>query len=145
MASLVFENAIKLMAQGLLDWDDAGVTYRAMLLTSGYTPDANDVFVADLSNEVSDASYARVAVGTRSVNLAAGSAVQLIAGTTTFPNLDVVTPKYVAVFKLVTNDADSPVVAVIDTGNVTAANGSDCVIFWGATNPTGIVAQIPFA
>lgn len=91
-------------------------TYRAMLLDSSFVPDADtQEFVADISaDELSGGGYARIALAgkTEVVDPSADTITydcdDLAFGALTAP---AGTAAYVAVFRLVTVDADSPIVA----------------------------------
>ncbi len=139
MASNVQYTAPRYMALGDLDWADGGVTFRAMLLTSSHTQDQTDEFVADVvANEVSDASYSRQAVTGRTVVVNGSNEVDCGASDTPWAGLDVVVPAFVAVYKFVTNDADSTLVAIMELTATPAADGTTYTMQW----PSGVVFKL---
>jgi hypothetical protein len=134
MASNVFTNATKLFGDGDIDW--LSDTIRVMLMTSAYTPDLDaDIFVADIvADELSVGGYARVTLankfstkdnGNNRTDYGADNPVwaALAAGETI---------GWAIVFKLVTNDADSPVIAVLDGTDVPTNGGQVTLRFNGA-------------
>jgi hypothetical protein len=114
---------------GTTPWSTS-VDHRMLLLTSSHTPDPDADFVSDISaNEVSDASYSRVAVASEAIVVDdANNQIELDCGDVTFPTLDNVSPAYSNIF--VYNAADSAAVLKV-TNTLTApptANGGDYVI-----------------
>lgn len=73
MANFVYNRALQAIASGDLDLNAAGTVVRCMLerSTSTYTPDKDHDYVSDLTGfvEISVASYARVTLATKAVNL----------------------------------------------------------------------------
>lgn len=134
MAWTVFNGAKNRILSGGLTWSSD--TVRVMLLTSSYTPNIDtQAFVADIvANEVAGGGYARQslagkAVTTDTTNDRAGAS----ATNPTFTSLTA-TFRYAVLFRLVTNDADSWLIAYEDLGaqSVTAADFT--IDFDGATS-----------
>lgn len=126
MASIVTNLARKLLAQGNIDWDTGGTTYKCALTTSTFAPAQSMTYMTSVTNELTDVSYARVAVTTRAVD----SLGNCTADNAVFPALGgAQTVAYAVVYKFVTGDADSPIVAIcaVTPG---AVNGTDFTIDW---------------
>lgn len=106
----VYTNAKYLAAIDQLEWVDGAVTFRAMLMGTGYTFSAAHIYVSDISaSEVSDASYARVDVTSRSVSLDLGGARALLdAADVTFSSLDNITAGSMVIYKQVGVDDSTP-------------------------------------
>lgn len=117
-------------------------TIRVLALKgTGYTFDPDHDFVTDLtpgSNEVSGGSYARQDLGTKAVNVDdTNDRAEFTAAATTFSAVPAQGGSNVTalvVFKFVTNDTDSPLIAYIDTGTgfPLTPNGSDITVTWNA-------------
>lgn len=133
MASLVTNRGkVILVTNG---W--AGTSYRVALVTASYTPSADHNFVADLTNELSGGNYARQTLASLTVTENdTDDRAQLDAADTVFSSLQLAagTPRYAVVYRNVTNDADSPIIAAIDLGDPpTAPTGADFTVAWDAT------------
>ena len=121
---------------GQIDLDTGDI--RVLLVKSGYTFNADHDYVADLtpaSNEISGTGYVRKALASKTVtvddtnNRAAFDAADLV-----WTGLDTATVGIAAavVYQLVTNDADSPLIAYIDLTPAIAGNGGDFTVAWNA-------------
>ncbi len=96
-------------------------TIKIMLIDSGASPAKTNNFVSALSaNEVAVSGYTGGFGGSGRKTLATWSA--LAAG---------VTIRYALIIKEITNDAASPIIAVIDLTSV-VTNGSDITLHWGS-------------
>jgi len=136
MANMVPYNGLDEWAH----WAD-GTTFKWMLLKSDFTPDFADHYVADISaHEITASGYARQTVDTpvRSVNgtsrIIMYNCASISLGTVAAGQ----TYRWLACFKHVTNDADSPIVGYWDLGSIATAG----VPVQPAVNLTGTVAQI---
>lgn len=145
MADFIYTNATKLLGDGTVDWDAGGHTYTLMLLLAAHVPDRDaDVFVADIvADEISVAGYARVNLTTRTVTVDNANNrsdydadnpvwVTLAAGQTI---------GFAAIFKLVTNDADSPLIALLDPADL-PTNGGQVTLRFNATAGSGTAFRI---
>ncbi|MDX1407034.1 MAG: hypothetical protein R3330_02845 [Saprospiraceae bacterium] len=123
---------------GSLNWTSD--TIKALLVTSSYTFDVTDNFVSDITNELTDGSYARVTLGSKSiVEDDTGNRGVLKAAPADFGSLDNETPGGIIVYKEVTNDADSPLISYENAGFGAAANGLGYVVNWGGVGNDEVV------
>lgn len=103
---------------GSFDWDDGGQTFRCLLTTSSYTPNVDHDFVSDVTNELSGGGYARQDVSGRAVVLDdTNDRVDHDATNVSFTIAG--SPKYAVIYRFVTVDGDSPLIAYYDLGSVT--------------------------
>jgi hypothetical protein len=128
MADALFDKGREGFLDGSIDWDTDSL--RVIALSSGYTWDAADQFVSDLtpgSNEVtrSTANMTTPTV-TSGVADADDHTFYAVAGGSNIYSL--------VVFSWNTTDADSRVIAFIDgaTGLPIATNGGDITVSWDA-------------
>lgn len=123
----VFNRGKFIIADSSLVWTSD--TIRALLVDSTYVYDPDDNFVSDIAGELTDGSYARQTLGTKSVTEDdTGNQAIMLAAPIDFGALDNETPEGLVLFKLVTNDADSPVISFHDAGFGAAANGAGYVV-----------------
>lgn len=126
MAETISNEYKKGLADGDEDWVNGD--YRVLLLTGAVTIDPDHAFVAGVlavNTEASDASYGRVALGSKTnTQDDTNDRANLDAATADFTTLDNETPTAMVVFRQVTNDADSPWVSLHDSGFGAAANGA---------------------
>lgn len=102
---------------GLEQWPDLNDTdYRWLLLDDTYTPTQADQYVADLTGELTDGSYARQTLTGAAITFgtnALGDCVRYDADTPTWAALAGATDvAWVVLAREVTTDADSPLLAV---------------------------------
>ncbi len=137
MGQLVPALSRKLHAQGSIAWDGGG-EFDVMLCSSAYVPSDADTYAATpAAHELTDGSYARVATTGRSVS----SAAECKADNAVFPLLGGSTAvAWAVVIKKVTNDADSPIVAVCAC--VGTPDGADFTVDWDGA---GIVYSLDAA
>lgn len=104
-------------------------TIMALLVDSTYVYDPDDNFVSDISGELTDASYSRQTLANKAVteddtnDLAVATADPVDYGALTNE-----TPEGIVLFKMVTNDADSPLISFSDAGFGATANGAGYVV-----------------
>lgn len=107
----------RLFLNGLTSWPALdNIDFGFLLADSTWTPSASDEWVADVIGELTDPSYSRVLVTgasiTQTTNLF-GACVRYDCDDPTFPALDGITePAWLALFRTVTTDADSPLLGV---------------------------------
>jgi hypothetical protein len=137
MATFVYDNAKKLFMQGDLDW--VNDTFKVLLLgDAGAGTDAGLEFVSEVSGEELDgtgytpgfAGSGRKALASKSVLLSDGKA-QAQADDLTWAAIDAGTAYAAVVYKPVTNDADSLLIAFVDFAD-TVTNGGDFDLNWPA-------------
>ena len=146
MANLIFTNATKIIGDGTIDWDNGAHTYRALLCTSSYTPDVDlDIYVSDIDNELSGGSYARKDLANRAVTKDTGTnASWYEADNLTYTGLtNGQTATQALIYKFVTNDADSPLIAKVDinTGTGVVMTG-DVEIKWNSETTNGRIFTV---
>lgn len=125
MANFVTSFARQLIAKGSIPWDDGGTTYKCALAGAAFVPTGAEQYMDDLSDELTDPSYTRGTVAGRAVS-ATGECTannQVFAGLTSATAV-----AWAVVCKWVTNDADSPIVAICEA--VSACNGTDFTVDW---------------
>jgi hypothetical protein len=141
MPSDVYTNAKVLMASDLLEWLDASVTFRALLVT-GYTYNHVHVHVSDVIGfEVSDPSYERVDVLDRSVVAdVPGDRALLRARNLLYPSLSGVSPDGCIIYKQVGPDdltpSNDPLICYL-TFPATAATGINYLVEF---DPDGVLS-----
>lgn len=139
MANIVYTKFLEQLLNGSLDFDSAGTVVRCLLerSTSTYTPDKDHDFVGDLTGlvEISVASYARVTVTTKAVNIDdTNNRVELDFDDIAFGNLESGQTVLALIFYVQTGGDDStpnndPLICRIDT-----ATGLPAVLGGGAFN-----------
>lgn len=132
MASITTNYLRKQLLTAGIDLESAA-GFKAMLLSTGYTPDKDHDFVNDISaNELSGTGYASGFGGSGRKTLASrtltqddsGDVAYLDCDDITWTAIDAGTIGYIAVVQEVTTDADSPIIAIIDVANVTTDGGN---------------------
>jgi hypothetical protein len=132
MATTVYNRALLLLASGALNWESADI--RVLLVTSSYTPDPDSDFVDSVTGEVSATNYVRKALASKTATLDdASDRVVLDAADVVWTALGTSTPTRAVLFKQITNDADSPLIACVDISPTLAANGTDYTLVWSAS------------
>lgn len=107
MASLVYDNWLKLDGDGTVDWDNGGHTYRLLLVGSLYVPSAAHVFVSEVTDELVGGGYSRKDIINRSIVVdGVNHWADYKADNVTWATLSGMVAGAV-VYKFVTNDADS--------------------------------------
>jgi len=139
--NFLYNGAKRDFANGVHDWDAGGQTYRVLLVGTSYTPDPDHIFVADVvASEVSGAGYVggfagagRKAITGRTVtaNLTLDRA-ELDGGDISLPGLSVGTIKGAIIFRERTSDADSELIAFVDSGFPAISSGADFAIAWNS-------------
>lgn len=104
---------------------------RALVVTDTFTFNKAHQFVSQITGEVSGTGYSRPVLATKSIDLNVGTpdAVEFKADDLAFTAIDVSPDDLVSVviFKQVTNDADSQLLAVVDFPNI-STNGNNITI-----------------
>lgn len=135
----IYNNFKTLLFNGGIDLDNDTIRVALVNNSISYTPDIDaETVVADVldgvvANEFTDASYARKTVAlTVTVDLTDDEAVA-DGSDLVFTALDGDTIQSVLLYKEVTTDADSPVIANITSAEFPlTANGGDVTIQWNA-------------
>jgi len=145
MASLIYTNATKLIGDGTVDWDNGGHTYRVLLVTPTYSIDVDGhVFVSHITNELSGTGYVRKDLANRAVTVDnANNRSDYKADNVTWTAITAAnaTAALAIVFKFVTNDADSPLIAAIDFPD-TIMNGGDFQLKWDGQASNGTLFRL---
>lgn len=105
-------------------------TYQWILVQNAYTPDPDHDYIADLTSEVSVASYSRVAPvsPTRVVNDTTNQMVYDCADPDFGDLEDTQSARWLVLAKTVTNDADSPLICALDFGGTGQQLGLNFVV-----------------
>ena len=127
MASNLYNPGLLKLLDGTIDF--ANDTIKVLLVDTSHTFDKTDEFVSDIvTNEaanVSGSGYERKTLGSKTVLLdAANDRVEYDAANPTYTAIDAGTIAAAIVYKEVTNDSDSPIIAQIDFADL-VTNGSD--------------------
>lgn len=143
MASLIYNLFKQKIADGTIDWDTAVI--RAMLVTSGYTADADHDFVnsGPDANELSGTGYTRKTLTTRTVVLvdASDRAELRCDDSVVWSAINAGTAAAAVLYVQVGGDDTTPgddiLVAYIDSGGFPiVTNGGDLTIDW---NNAGVI------
>lgn len=125
-----YSSVLTLMATGGLDFlaGDAAVA----LCTNAYTPSqTGHATLADITNELTDASYARVLLDGKTATYSSGT-LTLDADDTTFPALVSTNIRYAIFAMLGVSDAASPLIGYWDLGANQNANVNDFKLIYHA-------------
>lgn len=134
----VYNRGKFIIGNSSLDW--ASDTIRTLLVDNTYVYDPDDNFVSDISGEVVDGSYARVTLGNKGVTEDdTNDLASLDADPADYGALTGVTPAGIVVFKVVTNDADSPLISFHSDGFGATANGAGYVVNWEGASDNQVV------
>ena len=141
MSSVIYNAAKKKLCDGTIAFITD--TIKCMLVSSAYTPNADDEFVdaitASPSAELSGTGYVAGFGGAGRKSLTANAInvdnvndrAEFDAADLTWSAIDAGTIKYLVLIKEVTNDAASHLIAAIDIGSQ-ATNGGDITVTWNA-------------
>lgn len=139
MASRVYNAALKAIVDGTIDLNSSDI--RAALLMTNTTADTDndaDVFVGDLTtlDECDATGYARQALASEAVNIDdTNDRAEFDATDVSFTGLSGNATRAiqgVLLYKHVTNDADSPLLAFIDFTSDIPATATQIDIPWNA-------------
>jgi hypothetical protein len=124
MASNLYNPGLGKLLDGTIDFEND--TINVLLVDTSHTFDKTHDFVSDIvANEASGTGYARKTLANAAIALdAANDRVEFDADNPSYTALDAGTIAAAIVFKQVTNDADSPLIAQIDFADL-VTNGSD--------------------
>ena len=134
MASFVSVPFKKLLGDAGIDFPSD--TIRALLVDATFNGDEDDEFVADpaVLGELVGTGYVRKDLATKTNALdTPNSRAEWDADDVTWTAIDAGTAAGVLLYKFITNDAASPIIAFIDTGGFpVTTNGGDLGIQWNA-------------
>jgi hypothetical protein len=122
--SKVYNPGLLKLLDGTIDFEND--TIKLLLVDTNHTFTKSDEFVSDIvANEASGTGYSRKTLANTSIALDAGNdRVEFDADDISYTALDAGTIASAIVYKEVTNDADSPLIADIDFTDL-VTNGSD--------------------
>jgi len=130
VTAVPYSSVLTLMATTGLDFMAGNAV--AMLATNAYTPSqTGHATIADITGELTDASYARVGLAGKSQVYASGI-LTLNASDTTFPALVSTNIRYAIFAMQETLDADSPLLGYWDLGANQNANVNDFKLIYHA-------------
>jgi hypothetical protein len=138
--SLIFNRGKKELLDGTIDL--VNDTIKAMLVTSSYTPNADDDFAtAPAAQELSGTGYQAGFAGTGRKTLGTktfseddpNDRGEFLAANLTWTGISAGTAAAVVLYKHLTSDAASVLIAYIDSGGFPkVTNGGDLSINWNA-------------
>lgn len=138
MANLTSSAAKALFAAA---WADGGNTFRVLLTTAAYTPDAAHQFVSSVTNELAGGGYARKDLAGRTVT-ANGANYDCMANDVEYTALtNGQTAAWAIVYKFGTVDGDSTIIGAIAVSPTVIMVG-DITIHWNATYSNGTVLRV---
>ena len=132
MASKVYPKALELLNAGTLAWTSD--TIRILLVSNSATYNRAHDFVNDIAaNELSGGSYARQTLGTKTSADNGTDKWVFDAGDPTFTAVAASqTVGAAIVYKFITDDASSPLLAFLDGVDI-STNGGDVTVTFAAT------------
>ena len=124
MASNLYNPGLEKLLDGTIAFETD--TINVLLVNTSHTFTKTHEFVSDIvANEASGTGYARKTLANAAIALdAANDRVEFDADNPSYTALDAGTIAAAIIFKQVTNDADSPLIAQIDFADL-VTNGSD--------------------
>ncbi len=124
MASNLYNPGLEKLLDGTIDFEND--TINVLLVDTNHTFDKTHEFVDDVdTNEASGTGYSRKTLANASIALdAANDRVEFDADNPSYTALDAGTIAAAIIFKQVTDDTDSPLIAQIDFADL-VTNGSD--------------------
>lgn len=136
--NVIYNRAKFLLATGALDLVTNDI--RVLLTTSTYVPNPDHNFVSDVTNELVGAGYARQALAGKTVTEDdANDLAYFDADDATWLGINAGTAARIVIFKFVTNDADSPLVASLDLLPSVLTNGNDMTVVWAGNGILRVV------
>lgn len=127
MVSFMYTAALDRLVRGDLVWDSSDIRLLLLDDAGSYTPDRDDVFVADLapsSNELDTTGYERKTLAGLDVQTSGGS-VLLLASDVVWGPLGVdETVQAAVVYEQVSDDSDSRLVAYLASGKSLNGGGA---------------------
>lgn len=135
----MYNNGLLKVADRTIDF--VNDTIRALLVDASYTFAATDVHVSDITHELSTTNYVRKDLATKSIS-AASNVTSFLADNVTWtalgPTSSGPTAAKAIVYKFISNDAGSLLIACIDFPDQTL-NGSDFTLKWNGASSNGAV------
>lgn len=127
MASNLYNPGLLKLLDGTIDFEND--TIKVLLVDTSHTYTKSDEFVSDIvANEASNVSgsgYERKTLASKTITLdASNDRVEYDAANPTYTAINAGTIAAAIVYKEVTNDSDSPIIAQIDFADL-VTNGSD--------------------
>jgi hypothetical protein len=146
--SFLFNATKRDFANGVHDWDAVGQTFKVLLLAPGYTPDKDHQYVSDLvAHELSGPGYVggfggsgRKAIVNRTVvSDPVNDRAELDGDDASWPSLNAGAVAGAVIFRERTSDADSELIAIVDSGFPITSDGSDLSLVWNVEGILQIV------
>ena len=140
MANVIYNNAKS--ALNANPWTSG--TWQILLTTSSYTPDIDaHVYVAAVTNELIGTGYVRKTLAGQAVSVDTGNdRADFKANNVTWTAINAGTAAKAVVFKFVSSDADSILVACLDITPATVTNGGDFTLEWDGQAASGRLFSI---
>jgi hypothetical protein len=132
MASNNYSSGLLKIQQQDIDFVNDDI--RAIVVSSGFTFNKGHQFVSEISGEVSGTGYSRLVLAGKSISLVVGTPdeIQFRADDLEYTAINVSPDdlESVVIYKHVTNDADSLLIANVDFPNI-STNGNNITIEFG--------------
>jgi hypothetical protein len=140
MASSLYNKAKNLFLTSGIDISAGGTDVRVVMIdTTGYTFAATHAFLSDIpaAGRIpagNDASKVGLTLANKAVSATGQFSADSVTFTAVSPQAGIDSLNAVVIYRRVTSDADSPLIAYIDqgTGLPVTLNGSDITIVWGS-------------
>jgi hypothetical protein len=131
-----YDSGLELVADGTLDW--AADTVAGVLVDNTYTYDAAHDTYSDITGELTDASYASIAVPSKSVAVESSIAI-FKAGALDYDTLDNETPAGLILVHVTTGTAAAPdatdeLIGFISSGFGATADGLGYIVRFAGDN-----------
>lgn len=131
MAVTVYNEFLFDLAKGTIDLSTADI--RCLITLAAYVPDPDTNFVSQVTNELVATNYVRKTLAGKTVTRDdTNDRVVFTATNVVWTALGSSIPFRVVLFKFVTNDADSRLIACLDLISPPVANGGDYTVAWSA-------------
>lgn len=142
MASNNYTKGLLKIQRGEIDYLNDDI--QILVVDGTFTFNKAHEFVDDIVGELSGTGYSRKSLASKDIVSTTGTPdkIQFQAGSVEFTSIDAGTMVSVIVFKQVTNDSDSPLIANVDIPDI-ATNGSTVTIQFGSGTNVVFEAENP--
>jgi hypothetical protein len=128
--STIYNGGLGILSPTSFGTDDI----RVLLATASYVANKDHKFVSSITNELSATNYVRKALASKTVTQDDTNDLLVYdAADVLWAALGTSTPTQAIIFKQVTNDADSRLIACVDLVSPLAANGTDYTVVWSTS------------
>jgi len=143
MVSTIYNNAKNLIGEGSITWDSLAQTYQILLVNASYVPNIDtDLYVSSVTNELTGGNYVRKTLTGRTATTDTGNdRCDFKADNVTWSAISAGTAAAAVLFKFVSSDSDSPLIAYISFTS-TVTNGGDLTLKWDGQLTNGRLFSI---